>query len=124
MGTKINSQQDKNSKYAFNVREVLRIIVDRALNPFKFYDTTFIFTKDYHKQKKMLRELHNYTQNVINHKLEQKIEENEGENNDFIKKKSAFLDLLLKYSNNGELLDLKQLRNEVDTFMFEVMFFN
>lgn len=41
-----------------------------------------------------------------------------------IKNKHAFLDLLLLSEINGEKIDEESVREEVDTFMFEVWFYN
>lgn len=127
MGTEVNAQKDGNSEYVRSVRELGRIIVDRTVS-LKFFDLFYRFTEDYHIEKHCLKVLHGYTTNVIR-KKKQEIERNncnESVLNEKIeehgrKAKKAFLDLLIHESlaSDKPLTD-EELREEVDTFMFEV----
>lgn len=78
------------------------------------------------KQTRNLKILHDFTKDVIKAKREKlsqsdnhsalKIDESE---NDFDKnKKTTFLELLLKSTNNGKPLSDQSIQEEVDTFMF------
>jgi cytochrome P450 family 4 len=112
MGTKINAQKGDNNEYVHCVKEMCRIVIDRCLSPIKLFRITYWMTKDYYIQKKVLHILHEFTTSVITSKKQTK----NGRSDD---KKSAFLDLLLKFSQDQNLLSDEEIREEVDTFMFE-----
>ncbi|KAJ3656949.1 hypothetical protein Zmor_015992 [Zophobas morio] len=111
MGTKMNVQSGKNSDYVRSVKETCRIAVERVLSPLRFFDSTFWLCRDFYRQKKQLKVLHDFTHNVINSKKNHKsIDKNT--------KRPAFLDLLLKFSEDENILSTEEIREEVDTFMF------
>lgn len=83
--------------------------------------------KDYYENLKVV---HGFTEKVIQERKQLRSSSNkdisrENENDDGSKKRQAFLDLLLNESENSEAGKLNdvELREEVDTFMFEVIFF-
>ena len=88
----------------------------------------FYLTSLANKEKKALKVLHDHTTSVILERRKQLLEdkaetfvENESKNIYFEpKNRKAFLDLLLQSTNeNGEPLSNLDIREEVDTFMFE-----
>ncbi|XP_063914304.1 probable cytochrome P450 4d14 [Zophobas morio] len=111
MGTKINVQSGQNSQYVQSVKVMCRIIMERLFSPIKFFDLTFFLSKDYYIQRKALKILHGFTMGVINSKQKTPI--------NTTTKKMAFLDLLLKISRDENALSVDEIREEVDTFMFE-----
>lgn len=122
MGTSVNAQSESDSEYVHNVKEMCRIAVDRAFSPTKMWDFLYPFSKDYYKQKKALSVLHGYTNYVIIKRREELANSNNTANNDDetgIKKRLAFLDLLLQCTIDGQPLSNEIIREEVDTFMFE-----
>jgi cytochrome P450 family 4 len=124
MGTTINAQRNEESEYVQSVKEMGRIIIERALVPHKNNEFLFRFTKDYQIQKKALNILHEYTNNVINKRREELLKEyssklRENSVDMGIKKKMAFLDLLLQATVDDRPLTNEEIREEVDTFMFE-----
>jgi cytochrome P450 family 4 len=124
MGTTINAQRNEESEYVQSVKEMGRIIIERALVPHKNNEFLFRFTKDYQIQKKALNILHEYTNNVINKRREELLKEYSSKQRENsvdmgIKKKMAFLDLLLQATVDDRPLTNEEIREEVDTFMFE-----
>ncbi|KAF2895444.1 hypothetical protein ILUMI_10731 [Ignelater luminosus] len=126
MGTEVNSQSDSESKYVTSVKEMSRIVIQRAFSVFKMFDFFYQFSKDYQKEREALKILHGYTDSVIQSRKEELIKTNghskDTEDNDEdsgIKKRKNFLDLLLQYKKDGQPITDKDIREEVDTFMFE-----
>ena len=112
MGTKLNVQSGENSRYVQSVQQMCRIVIERALSSIKFLNCTFWLSNDYYIQKSALKILHGFTLSVINSKRNKTVH---GET-----KRMAFLDLLLKVSNDENVLKIDEIQEEVDTFMFEV----
>ncbi len=90
------------------------------------YDVLYKFTSTYKKQKKLLEILHGFTDKVIIERREKLLknkifEDGLKQNDDEFgpKKKIAFLDVLLQATINGQPLTNVDIREEVDTFMFE-----
>jgi cytochrome P450 family 4 len=85
------------------------------------------FTEMHKQERKCLKTLHAFTDSVIAAKrkeLMNKIDdeaESANSKNDFgIRKKTALLDLLLQSTIDGKPLSDRDIREEVDTFMFAV----
>nr|AZR39458.1 cytochrome P450 [Agasicles hygrophila] len=110
MDTKLNAQDDQNLEYVRAVKTMCEIFVKRIVVPLP--DILYILTPNYYKERKALKVLHNHTNNIINKKI--------WENKNGIKsvpeskKRLSFMDLLLQSS-----LSKEEIREEVDTFMFE-----
>jgi len=85
----------------------------------------------YRRELKALKTLHGFTNSVIigrRNELLSIAKHNRSAQNDEletgIKKKTAFLDVLLQATIDGKPLSDKDIREEVDTFMYEVCQFN
>lgn len=122
MGTTINAQLDSESEYVTSVKEMCKIVIRRVMNPLLHFELLYRFTSLYQKQKKALTILHGYTSGIIKNRRKEMMEM-EGNNNDDkedfgIKKKKAFLDLMLQSTIDGRPLTDLELREETDTFMF------
>ncbi|KAG5678462.1 hypothetical protein PVAND_008134 [Polypedilum vanderplanki] len=122
MGISLNSQSDSESQYVKNVNELADIIHRRTYDFIERYEFLFKFTKTYKRQQKLVEALHQFTESVIkSRRKEMKSKQNTAqEDEDFgIKKKKALLDLLLETTVEGKLLSNEDIREEIDTFMFE-----
>jgi cytochrome P450 family 4 len=85
------------------------------------------FTEMYKQERKCLKVLHDFTNNVVAvkrkelaNKVDEEAEPASSEKHLGIKKKMALLDLLLQATVDGKQLTDQDIREEVDTFMFEV----
>lgn len=121
MGIKINAQENSQSKYVKSVKEMGKIIMDRSTSALKQSEFLYSLSLDYQKEKKALKYLHHTTDEVIRKRREELLnEEKKSVDVENIKKKKlAFLDLLLKSTIDGNPLSNTDIREEVDTFMFE-----
>ncbi|KAJ3632434.1 hypothetical protein MTP99_009445 [Tenebrio molitor] len=123
MGTKVDTQNSEASSYVQSVKTMCKIFLSRTMSILKRYDCIFRFTKDYEIQQKCLKILHGYTNNVIDSKrreLEEKRKDKKWRDVDDLgrRKKKVFLDLLLEGTVDGQSMSDKEIREEVDTFMF------
>ncbi|XP_046636795.1 cytochrome P450 4C1-like isoform X4 [Daphnia pulicaria] len=125
MGIQINAQL-QDSEYIRNVHRISEIVIERFLSGKGMLpDWLYNLTQSGREQNKILKQMHDFTSKVIRERkveiaLEEDLpEEAKDEEITGTKKRRAFLDLMLLANKNGvELSDL-DIRNEVDTFMFE-----
>ncbi|KAI4462793.1 cytochrome p450 family 4 [Holotrichia oblita] len=124
MGIQVNAMSKKVNNYAEAVYGICGEISNRTTKALLAYD--FVFYKSGYGKRflKYLSTLHDTTNRVIKERksLRQKQNLNQEEANvdDFgRKKRQAFLDLLIDVSQDGAVLTHEQIREEVDTFMFE-----
>lgn len=91
------------------------------------YPFFYNFSKLQKDEAAALRVLHGFTDNVIrkrrqelsNEKLGSDNSSNDDEDDDGVRKKRAFLDILLQSTIDGKLLNDLEIREECDTFLFE-----
>ncbi|XP_037918316.1 cytochrome P450 4d2-like isoform X2 [Hermetia illucens] len=128
MGVKINAQSDSNCEYVRAVTDITEIVMHRFANTFLQNDLVFSIFAPKEKQRlnEALKVLHDFTDTVIQQRrisLTQELtEKNANETNDDdigTKKKIPLLDVLLQSQINGKPLTNEDIREEVDTFMFE-----
>ena len=127
MGKSVNAQEDSDSDYVQAVYGAGDIVFKRQISPWLWPDWLFCLTPSGVRFRSLLATLHGFTERVIKEKQEEHRVKKDvlmGNNNDDnlgIKKKLAFLDLLIDVSEDGKVLTDEDIREEVDTFMFEGM---
>ena len=120
MGKNINAQKDSDSEYVKAVYESSDLVFQRQKGPWLWSDFVYKLTPAGAKWRKCISILHSFTNQVIQErKLELQNDEETKTDDLGRKKKMAFLDLLIKESKGGTVLSDEDIREEVDTFMFE-----
>uniref|UniRef100_A0A1I8PUL0 Cytochrome P450 n=1 Tax=Stomoxys calcitrans TaxID=35570 RepID=A0A1I8PUL0_STOCA len=130
MGTKVKAQTNGTMDYTAAVDEMTKVTAWRFFNTHLHSDIIFTILHPFKKMRMMknLRIMHEFTRKVIKERrqtLEQSLAENsletvQNEHNDVgSKRRMALLDVLLQSSINGQPLSDDDIREEVDTFMFE-----
>ncbi|KAG4074182.1 hypothetical protein HA402_016210 [Bradysia odoriphaga] len=121
MGIEMNSQRNANSKYVKAVKTICHIIIARVTSILFCFDTVFRFTAMYQRQTNALKVLHGFTDRVIQERRQKLVTQS---STDTVDKESTqttktFLDILLQGEIDGKPLSNLDIREEVDTFMFE-----
>ena len=122
MGTKIGAQHDSSSPYVIAVYNSIKLAFRRMVSPWLYSDMVYSFTLAGREWEKNLDILQGFTREVIAKRkleLQKRDKDTEHENDIGIKRHMAFLDLLIKASDEGVILTDEDIQNEVDTFMFE-----
>ncbi|CAD7077921.1 unnamed protein product [Hermetia illucens] len=132
MGRRIHAQSNSDSEYVKAVYGIGSIIQNRQSKIWLQFDSLFRLTNYYKQHQNYINILHGFSNKVIRERKEEvqkmKAMTNNNNNNNnnnneeeaFGKKKRlAFLDLLIEASKDGTALSNEDIREEVDTFMFE-----
>lgn len=123
MGTKVDAQDNGNSDYVRSVKQACNIVIQRSTSAIESFDVLFPFTRNYYRLHKSVKILHDYTNKVINtrrNELKKTDTKSVKDNQTGMRSKKPFLDLLLEANVEGQPLPQEEIREEVDTFMFEV----
>ncbi|XP_025266600.1 cytochrome P450 4C1-like [Camponotus floridanus] len=134
MGVSLEKFGEFQHQYRNAIHEIIELIVYRALRPWLHNDLLFSLSPQGRKQKNLLKILHGFTEKVIaerklyHERTGNRYLKNIGDNKEteaedvevfgIKKKRLAMLDLLIAASRESSLTDL-DIREEVDTFMFE-----
>lgn len=124
MGKNIGAQSNNDSEYVRAVYRMSDMVHRRMKTPWFWLDFSFLLFKEGWEHKRTLKIVHNFTNNVITERANE-IKRNEKCKGDdkgttFKNKRKAFLDLLLNVTDDeGKKLSHEDIREEVDTFMFE-----
>ncbi|XP_047108830.1 cytochrome P450 4c3 [Schistocerca piceifrons] len=130
MGRNVNAQADSESEYVRAVYEIGSIVQSRQAKMWLQPDWIFRLTSLYKKHEKCIEILHGFSNKVIMERKEEIRLQKERQKKPTeyqtsysvgygMKKRLAFLDLLIEYSKDGTVLTNEDIREEVDTFMFE-----
>uniref|UniRef100_A0A1I8PDX4 Cytochrome P450 n=2 Tax=Stomoxys calcitrans TaxID=35570 RepID=A0A1I8PDX4_STOCA len=131
MGTKVNAQSGQAIPYTSAVREMTIMMAWRFQQLHLHNEILFSILQPIKKmrQTKLIQIMHQFTRNVIAKRREElknnKRNTNAAYNEDNTyseigaKRRMALLDVLLQATVNGEPLTDEDIREEVDTFMFE-----
>nr|APA31876.1 cytochrome p450 00951 [Brachionus plicatilis] len=114
MGQNVNAQNDHSSDYVNAVARISELVTYRFFDPLEWSDFIYYKTQKGKDFKRCLKILHEFTTKVIL--------ERDGDLDDLdlqSKKRIAFLDLLLKAKREDPTITFDDIREEVDTFMFE-----
>lgn len=125
MGKNIGAQSNNDSEYVRTVYRMSDMIYRRMKMPWLWFDFWYPVFKEGRDHKRGLKCLHTFTNNVIAERVkERKAEEDWTDAGrgpiPSKNKRKAFLDLLLSVTDEeGNRLSQEDIREEVDTFMFE-----
>ncbi|XP_062991790.1 cytochrome P450 4V2-like isoform X1 [Elgaria multicarinata webbii] len=127
MGKNIGAQNDKDSEYVQAVYRMSDLIHHRQKSPWLWNDLIYLLFQEGREHSRSLKILHSFTDQVIAEKA-QELKNQEQHKSEAVgngeqrrdKKRRAFLDLLLNATDEaGKKLSYLDIREEVDTFMFE-----
>nr|CAD7197562.1 unnamed protein product [Timema douglasi] len=130
MGRSVNAQGDSDSQYVKAIYEISSIVQCRQAKMWLQPDWLFKMTSLSNKHDNCVKILHGFSNKVIRERKEEIRRQKEeelcsappAEDDAHIygrKKRLAFLDLLIEASQDGAVLCNEDIREEVDTFMFE-----
>ncbi|XP_010142523.1 PREDICTED: cytochrome P450 4V2 [Buceros rhinoceros silvestris] len=127
MGKNVGAQENKDSEYVRAVYRMSDLIHKRQKSPWFWPDRLYVLFKEGREHQKNLKILHNFTDTVIAEKAAElentkhtKCNADGNREKSGSKKRKAFLDMLLNATDDeGNKLSYRDIREEVDTFMFE-----
>ncbi|KAB0798389.1 hypothetical protein PPYR_09382 [Photinus pyralis] len=123
MGTKLDEKKEGNRDYVSATFEMGQLFINRIRRPWLAYNVIFNMTEKKKEQTSLLNILHSFSKSVIEDRKQhfKEVVQNEDEHDDQFhqKKRVAMLDLLLSVRNSGAQISDEEIREEVDTFIFE-----
>ncbi|XP_025410334.1 cytochrome P450 4V2-like [Sipha flava] len=121
MGTEMKAQEGKSVEYVNAIKSACRSVINRVYRFWLWNDTIFKISECGQTFYKSIKVLHDYTDNVIKSKrILLKNTENRSESKHEKTQKKSFLDLLLNVLKEyPEQMTDKDIKEEVDTFLFE-----
>ncbi|XP_070779515.1 cytochrome P450 4V8 [Enoplosus armatus] len=120
MGKKIYAQSNSDSEYVKSVYKMSDILSRRQRTPWFWPDFLYNFFGEGREHDKTLKILHSFTYSVIHERAEDiSYTESDSQSDQGTKTRRAFLDMLLKATDEeGNRMSHQDIQEEVDTFMF------
>ncbi|XP_069674758.1 cytochrome P450 4C1-like [Periplaneta americana] len=127
MGITVNAQTGGQTDYIKAVKRMSELVVHRQTAPWLHRRSVFKLTPSGREQGRVLKKLHGFTEQVIKERRAEyraginrfSVVNNGSYENSGKRKHMTFLDLLIEVSEKEGLLSDTDIREEVDTFMFE-----
>ncbi|GFG37475.1 hypothetical protein Cfor_01119, partial [Coptotermes formosanus] len=125
MGVQVHAQTNSNSDYVRAIKGMADVMLLRMFRPWIHLDSLFRLSPLAREQAKYLAILHDMANSVIRTRKDEYLQKRPNsltteERNDIgAKRRLAFLDLLIQAQQDGATISDKEIREEVDTFMFE-----
>ncbi|XP_017852484.1 cytochrome P450 4d10 isoform X1 [Drosophila busckii] len=130
MGVSINAQTNVDSEYVQAVKTISMVLHKRMFNIFYRFEPTYRLTMLAREERRALNVLHSFTEKIIVQRRQELLQRAGASTTEAdaaadvdadvgAKRKMAFLDILLQSSIDDKPLSNMDIREEVDTFMFE-----
>ncbi|XP_062431666.1 cytochrome P450 4V2 isoform X2 [Rhea pennata] len=127
MGRNVGAQENKDSEYVRAVYRMSDLIQRRQMSPWLWPDCVYMLFREGREHERSLKILHSFTDTVIAEKAAELENPKQGKcdadgncEGRGSQKRKAFLDMLLSATDGeGNKLSYTDIREEVDTFMFE-----
>uniref|UniRef100_A0A182FZS0 Uncharacterized protein n=2 Tax=Anopheles albimanus TaxID=7167 RepID=A0A182FZS0_ANOAL len=129
MGVAIHAQRDPTNQYVRDVKRMSELVLLRIFHVLASFPQVYWYLIPHAwEQRKLIGRLHAFTDAVIQKRRKQLLDSKQSggrvsfdmnEDNLYSKRKETFLDLLLNVTVDGQPLSDLDIREEVDTFMFE-----
>nr|O18596.1 RecName: Full=Cytochrome P450 4d10; AltName: Full=CYPIVD10 [Drosophila mettleri]AAB68664.1 cytochrome P450 monooxygenase CYP4D10 [Drosophila mettleri] len=123
MGVSTNAQTNADSDYVRAVKTISTVLHKRMFNIFYRFDLTYMLTPLAWAERRALNVLHKFTEKIIVQRREELLRGGVTQTTDGAdvgaKSKMVFLDILLQSNIDDKPLTNLDIREEVDTFMFE-----
>ncbi|XP_030835600.1 cytochrome P450 4V2 isoform X1 [Strongylocentrotus purpuratus] len=122
MGKSINAQGEGDNEYVTAVISMTNLVQERMKKPWFWPDLLYDNIQSGKKHANNLRVLHDMTTKIIKQRLQEPPRALDGSEEDAVagkRRRIAFLDLLLQMHREDPSFTLEDIREEVDTFMFE-----
>ncbi|XP_076001493.1 cytochrome P450 4V8 [Genypterus blacodes] len=121
MGKKVYAQNNSDSTYVQSVYKMSDIVSRRQRTPWFWPNFMYNCFGDGREHDKTLKILHSFTKKVIQERSENiSHTQSDSDSDRGTKKRQAFLDMLLKTTDEeGNKMSHQDIQEEVDTFMFE-----
>ncbi|OQR71774.1 cytochrome P450 4V2-like [Tropilaelaps mercedesae] len=126
MGVRMKSQTTGNGrKYLNSLKALGHRLLDRIQSPSQWIEFLYRFTQASRDNARDLKELHSFTEKLINERKAElqaepdKLEEMAATEGGIRKSTKPFLDLLLIEHMKRKTMSITDIREEVDTFLFE-----